>query len=211
MIRFRLLRYAAVVAVMGGCLPSAARAQDWFLDWALDQSFSSTDPFRSPRGFTASTGGIALVGPFGAHVSFARVTDGGPDIFQDCAGLAGACVPGTLRSSYAMKTVGVGLSYDFVNPTDVMLTLGLTGTRSWHSEHLRDVATGEQFRNDLPSSLGFSASAHLRLRPMLSGIRPEFAVHYDYGARVARALDSSRNAFGVSIGLGWVVRPQRRP
>lgn len=211
MARHRLLGFVMTWVVLGPCLPRAARAQDWFLDGSLDQSFSSTEPYRSPRGLTANMGAIALLGPFGAHVSFSAVTDGGPDLLQDCTGAPASCVPGMLSTSYRMKTVGLGVSYDFVNPTDVMLTLGLTGTKSWHTERLEHLGTGGRLENDLASSLGFSASAHLRLRPVLSGIRPEIGIHYDHAARgdcrADAACRSGRNAFGVSVGLGWVIRP----
>jgi hypothetical protein len=205
---------SVVVALFGlSVLAPVVQAQDWFMDWAFEQSFSGSDPFRSPGGFTASAGAIALAGPFGVHATYRNVSDGGDDLTQDCVGAAAGCVPGTLSVSYDMRTVGVGVSYDFINPTDVMLTLALTGTRNWPTERIRHVVTGQRFRNDLASTLGFIASAHLRLRPVLGGIRPEFSVHYDRSGGGDCAADAAcwggRSAFGVSVGFGWVLRASR--
>jgi len=203
MARFRL-SWCAIVAVAVAVDTSPIRAQDWFADLSIDQSFSSSDPYRSPRGFTAGMGGIAVVGPFGFHVTHSRVSDSGGDVLQDCLGAPTPCTPGTLVTSFDMRTAGVGVSYDFINPTDVMLTLSLTGTKSWHTERFEDVVTGARSESDLTSNLGFSASAQLRLRPVLAGIPPEFGVHYDHGGR---GEWGGRNAFGFSAGLGWVLRP----
>jgi hypothetical protein len=158
-------------------------------------------------------GAIAVVGPFGFHVTYGRVTDAGADVLQDCVDAPTPCTPGRLSTSFGMRTAGIGISYDFVNPTDVMLTLALTGTKSWHTERLENPETGDRLENDLTSNLGFSTSAHLRLRPVLGGIRPELGVHYDRGGRgecaSAAPCWGGRNAFGFSVGLGWVIRPPR--
>lgn len=207
MARFGWRSWGIWLVVMAVGAPGL-QAQDWFLDGSVDQSFSSSDPYRSPRGFTAAAGTIALVGPFGFHVTYGQVSDSGPDVLQDCSGAATPCVPGALSTSFSMRTAGVGVSYDFVNPTDVMLTLSLTGTKSWHTERLVHRVTGVRSENDLTSNLGFSAAAQLRLRPVLAGVRPEFTIHYDHGGR---GEWGGRNALGFSVGFGWVVRtpPER--
>lgn len=205
MARFRL-SLGAITSVIVAVEASPIQAQDWFMDGSIDQSFSSSDPYRSPRGFTAATGALAVLGPVGFHVSYSQVTDGGADVPQNCAGAPAPCAPGMLSTSFGMRTVGIGVSYDFVNPTDVMLTLSVTGTKSWHSQRLEHLATGDRTESDLAPNLGFSTALQLRLRPMLAGIRPEFAVHYDHGGRGAWV---SRDALGFSVGLGWVIRPSR--
>lgn len=192
---------------------SAIDAQDWFLDAAFDQSFSSGDPLRSPGGFSASTGGIAIWGPVGVHALFRDVSEGGEDISLDCAGVPAPCVPGVLGVSYQMKSLGFGLSYDFINPTDVMLTLAATGTRNWRRERIRHLGTGQPYDHELSASLGFSASAHLRLRPLMSGMRPELSLRYDRSGRGDCLPDAAcwqgHGAFGVSVGFSWVLRERR--
>jgi hypothetical protein len=192
---------------------AAISAQDWYLDATFDQSFSSRDPLRTPGGFSVSTGGIAVLGPIGFHGLYRTLKEGGDDISMDCAGVLAPCVPGTLGVSYEMRSAGVGISYDFINPTDVMLTLALTGTRNWRRERLTHRVTGQPFDHELSASLGLSASAHLRLRPLVSGMRPEFAVRYDHSGRGACASGSAcwqgHRAFGLSIGVGWVLRVGR--
>lgn len=201
---------AAVLAVT----PSPAAPQSWFMDIAFDQSFSSSDPFRDPGGFSASTGAVAVWGPVGLHATFRRVTDGGEESFRDCEEAPASCVPGTLAVSYTMRSAGLGISYDFINPTDVMLTLGLTATRNWRTERVDHLATGQRFVNDLPTGLGVSASAHLRLRPLLGALRPEFSVRYDYSGSGECAADAAclagHEAYGVSIGFSWVLREPRQ-
>jgi hypothetical protein len=203
MARSRLSWYAIAMVAVATVNARPVRAQDWFVDWSIDQSFSSSDPYRSPRGFTAGLGGIAVVGPFGFHVSYSRVSDSGEDVLQDCLLAPTPCVPGPLSTSFGMRTAGIGVSYDFVNPTDVMLTLSLTGTKSWHTVRHEHLATGDRSESHLASNLGFSGSAQLRLRPVFAGIRPELTVHYDHGGR---GEWGGRNAFGFSAGLGWVLR-----
>lgn len=204
---------AASVAVLAA-VPTTVGAQHWFMDVAFDQSFSSTDPFRNPDGFSASTGAVAVWGPLGLHATYRSVTDGGDDVFQDCAEAPASCVPGALAVSYRMRSLGLGISYDFINPTDVMLTLGLTATRNERTERVDHLATGQRFVRRMPTSLGLAASAHLRLRPLLSGIRPEFSVRYDYSGSGECAADAAcldgHEAFGVSVGFSWVFREPRQ-
>jgi hypothetical protein len=202
---------SALIAV---ALPTAAEAQDWFVDWAFEKSFTSTEPYRSPDGFTVGIGGMALWGPLGLEATYRSLSSASRAVPQDCAGAPASCVPGSLRMSYRMRTAGLGVSYDFVNPTDVVLTVTVAGTKNWHREHARHLDTGERFGNDLASSLGFSTSAHLRLRPILSGLRPELTVRYDRSGSghcsTEPACVTGQSAFGVSVGFGWVLRPPRR-
>ena len=205
---------AAVACLVVVALPgSRLQAQDWFLDVALDQSFSSSDPLRSPGGYSVSTGGVAVWGPIGFQATYRDLSEGGEDIRLDCAVVTTPCVPGTLDVSYQMRSAGLGISYDFINPTDVMLTLALTGTRHWRKERLRHLSTGEPFDHELSASLGLSASAHLRLRPLLSGMRPEFGLRYEVSGSGDCAADGpcwpGHNAFGVSVGFSWVLRAER--
>lgn len=194
-------------------LTSGADAQDWFVGGALDRSFSGSAPYRAPGGFTLGAGGVAIAGPFGLQAAYTKISAGGDEVVRDCVGSGPSCVPGTLATGYALRTLGLGLSYDFVNPTDVMLTLALTGTKSWHDEEVEHLATGSSSRHELASSLGLSLSAHLRLRPVVSVIRPELILHYDYNGRgecaAGTACWSGRSAFGVALGVGVVLRPAR--
>lgn len=201
--------FAVLLLLSGSGAAASAEAQDWFMDWAFEQSFSSTDPLRSPGGFTASAGAIAVWGPIGVHATVRSISEGA-DLVQECDGAGPSCVPGTLDVFYGMRSLGLGLSYDFVNPTDVLLTLALTGTKNWRTERIDHSVTGDRSARDLTSSLGLSASAHLRLRPLLGGLRPEFSVRYDYSGDgtcdASNPCWEERSAFGVSVGLGWVLR-----
>lgn len=189
-------------------------AQSWFMDVAFDQSFSSNDPLHSPGGFAGSMGAVAVWGPLGIHATYRDVSDGGDDMLQDCGGAPASCVPGTLAVSYQMKSAGLGISYDFINPTDVMLTLGVTATKNWRTERVEHLSTGAQFLNDLPTSYGVLASAHLRLRPLITGIRPEFSVYYDHSGRGECQADAAcwrgHKAFGLAVGFSWVLGPSRQ-
>ncbi|MGD2047152.1 MAG: hypothetical protein PVJ80_13035 [Gemmatimonadota bacterium] len=212
--RDRVCTLFILLVVAAALHASRAAAQGWFVDMAFDQSFSSNDYLHSPGGFAASTGAVAVWGPLGFHVMYRDISDGGDDILQDCGEAPAPCVPGTLAVSYEMKSAGLGISYDFVNPTDVMLTLGLTATRNWRTERVEHLSTGARFVNDLPTSYGLTASAHLRLRPLLTGIRPEFTVYYDHSGRGQCQADAAcwrgHKAFGLALGFSWVLRPSRQ-
>ena len=212
-----MVRSSAYVTVMTllvlASSGSTVEAQDWFLDVAFDQSFSSNDPLRSPSGFSVGAGVIALWGPVGVHASYRDVADAGDDIVLDCADGPASCVPGTLGVTYQLKAAGVGISYDFINPTGVMLTLAVTGTRNWRREKVRHSATGQAYDHELSASLGVAASAHLRLRPLGGGMRPELGLHYRSSGRgdcvAGAACWQGRRALGISVGFSWVLRTGR--
>ena len=213
MTRVRVRMAVAASLLCSALCGSEAQAQDWFLDLGLEQAFSSGAPLHSPRGFSASLGSIAAWGPIGFHASYRDVAEGGHDIITDCTGAPLACDPGTFRVRYEMRSAGLGISYDFINPTDVMLTLAVTGTRNWRYERITHRATGQPYDHEVPTSLGFSASAHLRLRPWMSGMRPEFGVRYDYSGQGACGPEVAcwqrHDAFGLSFGFSWVARARR--
>ena len=108
-----------------------------------------------------------------------------------------------------MRTLGVGLTYDFVNPVDVWLTLVLSGTANWHSERFRHVQTGEHTTlGSGGAEFGIATAAYLRLRPLVLGLRPAVSFHYDRIFAGECAPDApcwpSRDVFGLSAGFGWV-------
>lgn len=213
-----MTRVRAHVAVAVSLLCSAiwgsdVEAQDWFLDVAVDRAFSSSDLLRSPGGFSAGTGAIAVWGPLGFHVTYRDVSDGGDDFATDCSGTSLPCDPGTFAVSYEERAAGLGISYDFINPTDVMLTLAFTGTRNWRREKVTHLSTGRPYDHEVSSSFGFSAAAQLRLRPLMGGMRPELGLRYDHSGRGRCGVDiacwQGHDAFGLSFGFSWVLRERR--
>jgi hypothetical protein len=119
-------------------------------------------------------------------------------------------VSGPLFRSYTLRTLGVGLSYDFVNPTGVFLTMALTGGSNWQIERIEDRGTDEtSTASRTGSDLGLGASMHLRLRPVFVGARPTFAVRYErmWGDACLGGLDSAclpGRSVTLSAGLSWV-------
>lgn len=207
MIRRRsVILFTSFIALSGGGGGGVA-AQALSVDVAVDQSFTSLDPLPSPFGFAISTGGIRLWGPFGVQASFRSVSDPGGTVDQRCG--VSTCVDGLFERSNHMRTVGFGLTFDFVNPVDVWLTLVLSGTANWQSERFRHIQTGEQATLESSGAdLGLASAAYLRLRPLVLGLRPEVSLHFDRIFAGACAADApcwpSRNVFGLSAGLGWV-------
>jgi hypothetical protein len=189
------------------CSVADARAQALAVDLAFDQSFTSLDPLPSPAGFTLTASGIRLWGPLGVQVSFRSVSEPGGMLDQHC-GFDG-CVQGPFEQTYAMRTAGLGVSYDFVNPLDVWPKLVFSATANWQVERLRHLESGERTRIDPGGAdLGAAAAAHLRLRPLVLGLRPELSLHYDRVFASDCLLDApcwpARSVFGISAGFGWV-------
>ncbi len=202
-------RAVAVGAVMAGLAPAAeASAQAWSVDVSFDQSFTSHEPLPSPNGFLITAGVLRLWGPVGWQVSLRGVSEPGGIVPQQCN--FSSCVAGPFEQTHELQTLGLGLSYDFVNATDVWLTLVFSGTVNRQIERLRHVQTGEKTSiGPGGQDLGIAAAAHLRLRPLVLGLRPELALHYDRVFASDCAADApcwpSRDVFGISAGFGWVL------
>jgi hypothetical protein len=185
-----------------------ARAQAVSVDVAFVQSFTSLDPLPSPAGVTLTAGALRLWGPLGVQATFRSVSEPGPMVEERCG--FESCVTGPFEQTHAMRTAALGLSYDFVNPVDVWLTLVVSGTANWHVERFRHVETGERTSLDSGGTdYGVAAAAHLRLRPVVLGLRPEISLHYDHVFAGACLPDAacwpSRDVFGISAGFGWVL------
>jgi len=183
-------------------------AQAWAVDVAFDQSFTSLDPLPSPTGVMLTAGGLRQWGPLGFQVSFRSVSEGGGTIAQRCT--FASCVPGPFDQTHAMRTLGLGLSLAVPTPADVWLTLLLGATANWLVERLHHVRTGERSTvGSGVSDLGIASAVHLRLRPLVLGLRPEIALHYDRVFARECAADAAcwtgGDVFGFSAGLGWVV------
>jgi hypothetical protein len=195
------------LAALGALAVVEVRAQAVSLDVAFDQSFTSLDPLPSPTGYTLTAGAIRLWGPLGVQAMFRSVSEPGGVVDQSCG--FESCVPGPFEQTHAMRTAGLGLSYDFVNPVDVWLTLVLSGTANWQVERLRHVESGERTTLDSGvTDVGVAAAAHLRLRPLWLGLRPEISLHYDRvfasDCRLDAACWPARDVFGISVGFGWI-------
>lgn len=209
--------WRSTVAITGiGALtvlaPSVVMAQVPFIDVGLNQSYTSSDLLRTPVGISVVVGGLGLLGPLGLEASYRNMSEDGGQIAQICA--SAPCTGASFDRSYSLRTIGIGISYDIENPTDVMLTLGVHGATNRQTEHLRDLDTGEHFANagaDSDFSYGFSAD--LRLRPVVSRIRPAFTIRYDRVSAKTCAVDAGcfggRNVFAVSAGVSWVQRARR--
>jgi hypothetical protein len=195
------------LAALGARSVTEVHAQAVSVDVAFDQSFTSLDPLPSPTGLTLTAGAIRLWGPLGVQATFRSVSEPGGVVDQRCG--FESCVPGPFEQAYVMRTAGIGLSYDFVNPVDVWLTLVLSGTANWQVERLQHLESGERTTLDSGGAdLGVAAAAHLRLWPLLFGLRPEITLHYDRVFPSECMLDAAcwpaRDVFGISAGFGWV-------
>lgn len=188
--------------------PCAGTAQTFFLDGTFNQAYTS-DPLPSPMGFAIQAGRTGIWGPLGLQMSFRQVSEDRGEIAQSC-GFA-SCVEGPFDQSYSMRTVGVGLSYDFINPTDVVLTLGMNAGANWQLERLENLVSGEQLNgSEIGSDYSLGGSLDLRLRPWLGPLRPVFSVRYDRIWASACPEDAScgsdRHAWAFSAGLGVAFR-----
>ncbi len=204
------LRTAAILALGLSLLvtPGDALGQAWSVDVSFDQSFTSLEPLPSPTGFTLTAGALQVWGPFGWQVSLRGVSEPGGTVPQRCN--FATCEAGPFALTHELQTLGVGLSFDFVNPTDVWLTLVVGGTVNRQSERFRNVESGERASVGSGHDYGLAAAVHLRLRPLVLGLRPQLALHYDRVFASACVPDAtcwpSRDVFGVSAGFGWVLR-----
>jgi len=193
--------------------PPDLEAQAPFIDVGLQQSFTSSAALRTPLGVSAALGVLGLWGPMGVEVSYRDVSEGGGPIGQPCD-IAQCPEGGFVDRSLSLRTLGVGISYDIENPTDVMLTLGLHGALNRQTEHLTDIDTGVRSSvTGTDSDFSFGLSADLRLRPVVSRLRPAFTFRYDRVSTITCAADAAcfggRNVWGLSAGISWVLRAKR--
>lgn len=192
--------------------PSDVTGQVPFIDLGLSQSYTSSDALRTPVGISIVVGGLGLLGPLGLEASYRDMSEDGGQITQTC--LSAPCTGAIFDRSYSLRTIGLGISYDIENPTDVMLTLGVHGATNRQTEHLRDLDTGERFAHDgSDSDFSYGLSVDLRLRPVVSRIRPAFTIRYDRVSANTCAADAGcfggRNVFAISAGVSWVQRARR--
>ena len=188
--------------------PTGLAAQTFFLDGMLNQAYTS-DPLPSPMGFAIQAGRTGIWGPLGLQFLYRQVFEDGGEVAQSC-GFA-SCIDGPFNQSYSMRTVGMGLSYDFINPTDVVLTLAMNAGANWQLESLEHIDSGEELTGtEIGSDYSLGGSLDLRLRPWLGPLRPVFSVRYDRIWAGDCAADTScgsdRNAWAFSAGLGVAVR-----
>lgn len=193
---------AALVAT-----PSAAGAQAYFIDAAIDQAYAS-DPLPSPLGFSLALGRTSLLGPLGLQVSLRSLFEhGGSDIAQKCD-LSG-CTAGPFDQSFSMRMISFGLSYDFRNPTGVYLDLGLNAGSSYQIEHLTHVETGQEMEERTDSDFTLGGSMDLRLRRLIGPFRPAFGARYDRVFASPCDADAAcfpdRSVWSLSAGLSWVA------
>lgn len=187
--------------------PAAGSAQAYFVDVSIDQAYAS-EPLPSPFGFSVALGRTSLVGPWGLHLSWRSVSEQGDHGLPQVCGQT-TCVDGPFDQSFSMRTMALGLSYDFQNPVDVYLNLGLNAGRTRQIEHLTHLDTGEETdeRTDWDYSLG--GSLDLRLRPLVGPLRPAFGARYDRIFGGACTPDASclpdRSVWSLSAGLSWVA------
>ena len=197
-----------VAASIAAAAPAGLAAQTFFLDGTLHQAYSA-DPLPSPLGFAVQVGRTGIWGPLGLQLHYRHMSEDGGEVAQSCGFTS--CVDGPFNQSYSMRTAGVGLSYDFINPTDVVLTLAMNAGANWQLENLERVDSGEEIDgSEIGSDYSLGGSLDLRLRPWLGPLRPVFSVRYDRIWAGDCAADTScgtdRNAWAFSAGLGLAVR-----
>ena len=204
----RVLLSTAILALLPA--PQPAEAQAFFLDVALDQGYAS-DPLPSPFGFSVAMGRTSMLGPLGIHAGYRTLYEEGADEIAQHCGFA-SCTPGPFEQSYSMRLVYLGLSYDFPNPTDVYLNLGLNVGRNQQTEHLTHVDSGSKIEMGPADETTLGGSVDLRLRPLLGPLRPAFSARYDRIFESDCVADGiclpGRDVWSLSVGLSWVA-PQR--
>jgi len=202
-------RVVAVMLGLGIAMLGAApdtSAQALYLDAKATQGLAD-DPLPSPLGVSFAVGRTSLLGPLGLQVGFRSFYEDGPrNGTLDCAETN--CPDGPFEQSFVMRSVAFGVSYDFRNPTDVHMNLGLNGGLHWQIDRVENLDAGstEQARSDPDLSLGLSLD--LRLRPLFGPFRPAFTARYDkiFGGSCApeTACLPDRSVWGFSAGLSWL-------
>lgn len=188
-------------------LPSRAGAQAFFLDASVDQAYAS-DPLPSPSGFSVAIGRTSIIGPLGIHAGFRTLHEAGAESVAEYCTFA-QCTPGPFEQDYSMRIVYGGLSYDFRNPTDVYLNLGLNVGRNQQTERLTHLEDGEDLKVGPGAQTTVGGSVDLRLRPLLGPLRPHFSGRYDRIMESECPADGicapSRDVWSISVGLSWVA------
>lgn len=199
--------FAVVIASVVVGTPSDAEAQAFFVDASVDQAYAA-DPLPSPVGFSVAAGRTSLVGPLGVHAGFRTLYEQGADELAQHCGFA-SCAPGPFDQSYSMRLIYLGLSYDFPNPTDVYLNLGLNVGRNQQTEHLTHRDTGEESKLGPEDETTLGGSVDLRLRPLIGPLRPVFSGRYDRIFAQDCPADGicfpARDVWSISVGLSWVA------
>lgn len=182
-------------------------AQAYFVDASMDQAYAS-DPLPSPFGFSVALGRTSLIGPWGLHVAWQSLSERGDSAIPQICGES-ACVDGPFDQSFSMRTMSVGLSYDFRNPVDVYLNLGLNAGRTRQIERLTHLDTGEETEDPTDWDHSLGGSLDLRLRPLFGPLRPAFSLRYDRIFGGSCAADApclpDRSVWSLSAGLSWVA------
>lgn len=201
--------FVAVLAALGALFataPTAAHAQAFFVDVSVNQAFAS-DPLPTPVGFSVALGRTSILGPLGIHAGLRQLHEKGGEVAQHC-GFAG-CTPGPFDQSHSLDLIYVGLSYDFPNPTDVYLNLGLNLGSARQTEHLTHTTSGEEIDVGAGDETTLGGAVDLRLRPLIGPLRPAFAARYDRIFESDCPADSTcfpgRDVWSLSVGLSWVA------
>lgn len=194
----------AILAIV----PSRLEAQAFFLDASVDQAYAS-DPLPSPLGFSVALGRTSIVGPLGLHAGFRTLYEPGAENVSQYCTFATECTAGPFEQEYSMRMIYAGLSYDFRNPTDVYLNLGLNVGRNQQTEHLTHREGGEDLEVGPSAQTTVGGSVDLRLRPFLGPFRPVFSSRYDRIMESECPADGicapSRDVWSISVGLSWVA------
>lgn len=204
--RFSTSLFALAAAAIVGT-PTAVQAQAFFVDASVDQAYAS-EPLSSPLGFTVAVGRTSIVGPIGIHAGFRALYEPGAESVSQHCTFAG-CTTGPFEQEYALQMFYGGVSYDFRNPTDVYLNLGLNVGRNQQTEHLTHLEGGEDLEVEPSAQTTVGGSVDLRLRPLIGPLRPVFSGRYDHIMESECPADGicapSRGVWSISVGLSWVA------
>lgn len=186
--------------------PRSATAQAFFVDAQWNQAFAQ-DPLPSPVGFSFAMGRTSILGPWGIHAGLRQLYEDGEELAQHCN--FDTCTPGPFDQSHALRLLYVGLSYDYPNPTDVYLNLGVNVGRTHQTERLANTASGERMELGAPEEMTLGGHVDLRLRPFIGPLRPVFTARYDRIFEGDCVADGTcfpeRDLWSISVGLSWVA------
>lgn len=187
--------------------PSRIEGQAFFVDASVDQAYAS-DPLPSPLGFSVAVGRTSIVGPLGVHAGFRTLYEPGAESMPAYCTFTG-CRAGPFEQDYRMRMFYGGVSYDFRNPTDVYLNLGVNVGRNQQTEYLTHLEDGEDLEVGPGAQTTVGGSMDLRLRPLIGPLRPVFSGRYDRVMESECPADGicapSRDVWSISVGLSWVA------
>lgn len=186
--------------------PRSATAQAFFIDAQVNQGFAD-DPLPTPVGFSFAMGRTSMLGPWGIHAGLRQLYEDGEEQSQYCN--FDSCTPGPFDQTHAMQLIYLGLSYDYPNPTDVYLNLGVNVGRTQQTERLAHTTSGEEMKLSGGDETTLGGAIDLRLRPFIGPLRPAFTARYDRIFQADCVADGicfpARDLWSVSVGLSWVA------